>query len=145
MRAAGFSLTEMLVVLAIVGLATAAVPRFGGPGTTGLVRATAEQATAALREARTEARRTGQTMRVVFDTAQGSFRVEGAAGPARHVPAGALLAVEGAAGEADEAGRIAIRFDAEGGSTGGRVRIALRDAAAGAEVDWMTGHVRVLR
>ena len=44
----------------------------------------------------------------------------------------------------DAEGRVAIRFDGEGGSTGGRVRVVAGALSAGAEVDWMTGHVRAL-
>ncbi|MGG5811781.1 pilus assembly FimT family protein [Falsiroseomonas sp. CW058] len=145
MRAAGFTLVETLAVLTVAGLAAAALPRLVDAGAGGLVRAAAEEVAATLREARGEARRSGRTARVLFDTATGAFGLEGSARPPRRIPPGAVLAVEATADAADAGGRIAIRFDAEGGSHGGRVRIALRQAAAAAEVDWLTGHVRILR
>ena len=140
MRAPGFTLLETLVVLLVVALAATALPRLWGAGQGGLVRAAADDVAASLREARTAARAAGRDARVVFDTGLGTVRP--VRGPARALPAGARLAVEGAAAEADAEGRIAIRFDAEGGSTGGRVTIALGAHVAAVEVDWMTGHVR---
>jgi general secretion pathway protein H len=140
-RAPGFTLLETLVVLLILALAASAIPRVLGAGRAGITRAAANDAVAMLREARAEARRTGRETRVVFDTAQGSFRrLEG--GRTGRIPAGAELVVEGVASEADAEGRVAIRFDAEGGSTGGRLRLAQGAAAFLVEVDWMTGHVR---
>jgi len=121
-----------------------AVPRILGAGRGGLVRAAAEDAAAMLREARLAARGAGREVRVVFDTALGTFRMAGGGGRIGQVPAGASLLVEGAATETDAEGRVAIRFDAEGGSTGGRVRVALGALASGVEVEWMTGHVRAL-
>jgi general secretion pathway protein H len=145
MRAPGFTLVETLVALAIAGLALAALPRLGDAAAGGRVRAAAEEVAATLREARTQARATGTATRAVFDTARPRVHVEGMARPPRALPDGAVLEVSATAAEAAEDGRIAIRFDAEGGSHGGRVRIALRRAEAAVEVDWMTGHVRILR
>lgn len=140
MRAPGFTLLESLAVLLIVALAATALPRVSGAGKSGIVRATADGVAASLREARLAARAEGRETRVVFDTGLGTVR--GARGPARPLPAGTRLTVEGAAAEADAGGRMAIRFDVEGGSTGGRVTVALGGHAAVVEVDWMTGHVR---
>ena len=145
MRAAGFSLFETLLVLLLAGVAATALPRLGGPGEAGLTRAAAEEIAATLRDARTEALRTGRPSRVVFDTALGVFARDGEARPPRRLPAGAVLAVQTASVTADTEGRAAIGFDAEGGSLGGLVLVRLRSAAAGAEVDWMTGHVRLQR
>ena len=140
MRAPGFTLLESLVVLLIVALAATALPRVSGAGQGGIVRAAADDVSASLREARLVARGEGREARVVFDTALGT--VHPVRGPSRPLPAGVRLVVEGAAAEAQAEGRIAIRFDAEGGSTGGRVAVALGSHAAAVEVDWRTGHVR---
>lgn len=140
MSAPGFTLLETLVVLLIVALAATALPRVSGAGQGGIVRAAAGDVAAGLREARLLARAEGRETRVVFDTGLGAVRP--VRGPARPLPAGIRLAVEGAAAEADAEGRIAIRFDAEGGSTGGRVTLALGAHAAVVAVDWLTGHVR---
>lgn len=140
MRAPGFTLLETLVVLLVVALAATALPRLGSAGQGGLVRAAADDVAASLREARLTARAAGVETRVVFDTGLGT--VHGVRGPARALPAGARLVVEGAAAEAAVDGRIDVRFDAEGGSTGGRVTIALGTRVSVVEVDWMTGHVR---
>jgi general secretion pathway protein H len=121
-------------------LAATALPRLWGAGQGALVRAAADDVAASLREARIAARAEGREARVGFDTGQGT--VLPLRGPARPLPSGTRLVVEGAAAEADSEGRIAIRFDAEGGSTGGRVLVALGARSAVVEVDWMTGHVR---
>lgn len=139
----GFTLIEMLVVLVIVGLATTAIPRLWGAGSGGLVRAAADAIGASLRAARSEARATARDVRVWFDTGQGTYRQDG--GAIGRIPAGATLQVEATAAETAAAGRIAIRFDAEGGSTGGRVRVAYGTALAAVEVDWLTGHVAAAR
>ncbi|MFZ6764872.1 GspH/FimT family pseudopilin [Pseudoroseomonas sp. WGS1072] len=139
--APGFTLVETMVVLLILGLAASAVPRLWGAGQGALLRDTARQAAALLREARAEARRSGRETLVVFDTARGSLQRPGAA--ALGVTPGLALAVEAPLAEAGEAGRLAIRFDAEGGSTGGRVRLSRGGMTAAVEVDWMTGHVRL--
>ncbi|MBO1075014.1 GspH/FimT family protein [Roseomonas marmotae] len=144
MHRPGFTLMEVLVVLLILGLAAMAVPRLWGAGQSGLLRAAANDAAAMLREARAEARRTGRDTRVVFDTALGTYRAA-RGGRTGRLPSGAVLAVEGVATEADEAGRVAIRFDGEGGSTGGRLRVAQGRSVYLVEVDWMTGHVRTAR
>ncbi|HEY8613358.1 MAG TPA: GspH/FimT family pseudopilin [Roseomonas sp.] len=143
MRAPGFTLIETLVVLLIMALAATALPRIWGAGQGGLVRAAANDAAALLREARAEARRTGRDTRVVFDTALGTFQRIGGSRTGR-LPAGGTLAVDGAREEADREGRIAVRFDSEGGSTGGRVRVTNGSAVAAIEIDWMTGLVRAL-
>ncbi|MBP0444548.1 prepilin-type N-terminal cleavage/methylation domain-containing protein [Roseomonas sp. SSH11] len=144
MQSPGFTLFETLVVLLVLALASTAVPRLWGTGQGGLVRAAANDAAAMLREARAEARRTGRETRVVFDTALGRFR-RADGGRTGNIPAGASLVIEGVASEADQEGRIALQFDAEGGSTGGRVTVLRGTAVAAVEVDWMTGHVRLAR
>ncbi|MBK1662686.1 GspH/FimT family protein [Paracraurococcus ruber] len=140
MRAPGFTLIETLAVLLVAALAATALPRLAGAGQGGIARAAVEQVAAVLREARMEARASGRPAQVVLDTRDGLLHP--ARGGRRALPAGAALLVEGAAVAADDAGRIAIRFDPEGGSTGGRVVVAVGPARAAVAVDWMTGHVR---
>src|SRR3712207_7402877 len=75
MRAPGFTLIEVLVVLMIIALAATAVPRFLGAGRGALVRAGAEDAVAMLREARTEARRDRKSTRLNSSHANISYAV----------------------------------------------------------------------
>ncbi|MCR0983640.1 GspH/FimT family pseudopilin [Roseomonas populi] len=144
MRSPGFTLIETLVVLLILALAATALPRLWGAGRGALLRAAADDAAAMLREARMEARRTGRETGVVFDTELGSFR-RASGGRTGYLPSGSALIVEATQAGLRPDGRIAILFDAEGGSTGGRVRIVQSSSAADVAVDWMTGHVQPSR
>ena len=118
---AGFTLVELLIVLAIMGLVAAlAFPRLVGraPGST--LGAVAEELRAALATARSAA--IAQDREVMVGGGDGSYRVDGA----RHVlpsAAGVRIDVRGGG----------IAFFPSGGSSGGR--IVLRGGGRTAELD----------
>lgn len=130
--AAGFSLIEMLVVVAIlgvaIGIAVGAAPRRGG----GLDLANATDSVAgALRLARARAIASGQP--VIFSVVPGGGgyligREE------RKMPPSIRIAM---------AGPPAIRFGADGSANGGGVRVDGVARTALVQVDWLTGRVAV--
>ena len=130
-NAAGFTLLEMLVVLAILGLATAfLVARGIGPGPATQARAAADAVAAALRDARGRAIRDDRFVTIAVDVPAHALRT---------VDAPPLLLPRAL----EMAGTSAIRFAPDGSSSGGQIALAGGGVRALVSVDWLTG--RVLR
>ncbi len=135
---AGFTLVEMLVVLAILALVMAVMPPLlaGSQGRAELDAAARELA-AALRETRSLAIRDGRSASFTLDAAH-RFRAGG--GQARSLPPSLGLALA-AGDEAHAAPSGAIRFFADGSSTGGRLTLLSGERRTDVTVDWLTGRV----
>ncbi|MCQ8239507.1 GspH/FimT family pseudopilin [Rhizosaccharibacter radicis] len=130
---AGFTLLEMIVVLAVLGLVLLVVLGRGAPHSPGLdcrlaARAVAQQ----LREARADSIATDRPVRVELAEGARSLRVDGR--EKRALPGAAAIG----AGSSR-----AILFRPDGGSSGGAVVLAEGSVSARAEVDWLTGTVSV--
>jgi general secretion pathway protein H len=138
---AGFTLVEMLVVLAILALAMAVVPSFlaRGQGKAELT-ATAREVAAALRETRSLALREGHSEAFVIDDVASAFRV-GAEGVAHRLPTGLRLSVVPVSDPQNPATVSSIRFFSDGSSTGGRLELLQGNRRTGVAVDWLTGRV----
>jgi general secretion pathway protein H len=138
---AGFSLVEMLVVLVILGvMAAIAGPALRDPsGRRELDRAAADIA-ALFREARAEALLSGTESFVAADL---KSREISASWTERRLalPQQASVAVLTASEELIETGKPSLRFFADGGATGGAVRLRLKESEALISVDWLTGKV----
>ncbi len=133
----GFTLVEMLVVLVIVALVMAVVPPLFAGGEARLeLAASAREIAAGLRETRSLAIREGRSEAFLVDGAAGLFRA--GAGPVRRLPQGLLLSVADAS---DGQARTAIRFFADGSSTGGRLLLRRGERRSDVTVDWLTGRV----
>ena len=148
--AAGFTLIEVLVV---VGLMALAVTLFAGvligalPGQQ--LRDATGRVAAEMRVTRARAIATGVDQSFTLDTASREWR----SGPSdgsdarrqgridERLAVGATVARE----EQPGPGIAAIRFFADGSSTGGRVVLRRGDAAWRIDVAWLTGTVRVER
>jgi general secretion pathway protein H len=140
MRGAGFTLVEMLVVLAVLALIMALLPPLleGGQGRAELAAAAREIA-ASLRETRSLALRDGRSESFAVDGRAGTFRA-GVAGRLRHLPAGLRLTLDRPGGDAPvTAGEI--RFFADGSSSGGGLQLAQGGRRSHVAVDWLTGRV----
>lgn len=134
--AAGFTLVEMLVTLAVLALALTLASRSLGGIAAGQRPARLSGAIAGeIGLLRAEALRTGRSASLVFDAAGGRF-LSSRPGAAP-IPAPLHVTVEAAGREPGE-----IRLLPDGSSTGGR--IVLRDAAARSvvSVSALTGRVR---
>lgn len=148
---AGFTLLEVLVVSAILGLMALAAPMALNSGPPSF-EASVRDITAALRQARSEALRTGAPQAVAFDL---RARRYGPTGAEHALPEGVELSVTSAAeARLDQQSRLsgghgetaAILFFGDGGATGGVLRLSRGDGGARQSatliVRWLTGAIR---
>ena len=135
---AGFTLIEVLVVLAILGLVAGLVAVRGPSRSAALdLRAASGEVARAMRLARTQAIAGNAAVPVVLDPATSGYRVGD--GPPRRLPAGIGLSVIAVAG----AGLPTISFAPDGSSSGGRVELAAGGRRVQVGVEWLTGRVVV--
>jgi len=140
----GFTLLELLVVLALVALALTLVPPMFSRGVPGAeLKAAARQVAAGLTEGRSRAIASNAQVAVAVDVEAHSLRVGEA--PARALPATLSLTLVTAESERLDENRGSIRFFPDGGSTGGRVSLSLGDRSYDVTVDWLTGRVSTAR
>lgn len=140
----GFSLLEMLLVIAIIAAASLLAAAALTGGMEGLrLRASAKEVAAQLRFTRAQAIATGLPQRFTIDprahawTAPKERRGE--------IPRQLGIVFTGAREVQPRQGEGAIVFFADGASTGGRVRLTARSAAWNVDVAWLTGEVRLER
>jgi general secretion pathway protein H len=138
----GFTLIEILVSLAILGLALSVIARYKPPWSRGLgIEATAAELAAGLRLARSEAILTNQS--VAFDLDLGGHRYRVGTGAPRRLPTELSITLLTIAGEARDARYGDIRFNPDGSSTGGRISLVDGQRRLAVGVDWLTGRVSV--
>jgi general secretion pathway protein H len=133
-------LLELLVTLAILGLALVLVAGYKPPWSRalGLAGAAAEIAQG-LREARADAIVRNRPVIFAIDLARHRFRI--GPGPTRQLPPQLAIKLLTVAGEKYDAQAGGIRFNPDGSSTGGRIAIADGGRAVAVAVDWLTGRV----
>ena len=137
----GFTLLELLVVLAIATLILVATPPLISTAIPGVeLKAAARRVAAGLRLAREEAIRKGHDVAFTMDLENHTFKVDG---PFREadLPEGLELKLEAAETEMRSDSVGGIRFYPDGSSTGGRVILAREDRGYQVGVQWLTGHV----
>ena len=139
--AGGFTLIEILAVLAILGIVLSLVA-MRGPGTPLVLdlRATAGQVADTLRLARARAIATNRAIDVLFDG--DGHRVLPAWGGAQVLPAEIGMVLLGIGGPI-EAPRLVVRFTPDGGSTGGGVELVAGQRRVRVGASWLSGHVVV--
>ena len=145
----GFSLMEMLLVLALIAVASlVAVAAFGG-GMQGMkLRAGAKDVAAQMRFARAVAISSGQPQDVVIDPQ--ARRWQGAKGRSGTLPDGGEIVFTGAHAsqfsiDAGGDGKGGVRFFPDGAATGGRVRLLANGGGWDVDVRWLTGEVAMRR
>ncbi|WP_062232545.1 GspH/FimT family pseudopilin [Aureimonas sp. N4] len=139
---AGFTLVEMLVVLAIMALVAAGSSyALAGSRPARMVAATEDRLVADLQRTRLDAMRSGRMRSLAFDGAARLWRREGA--QPFPLPDGITLQLT-TAREAGRAGtgEATIVFLPDGRSTGGKVEIAGAGLRRMVEVNWLTGAVQ---
>ncbi|MFD1623984.1 GspH/FimT family pseudopilin [Azospirillum griseum] len=153
---AGFTLLELLVVLAIAGTLMSLVPPAAGRAGDGARLRGAVQALAgSLALARSAAVMSNADAVFVLDLANRRYGVSGPGGGALDGRLDADLRIalttdardtiqDGDRAGDRAGGRGAIRFHPDGGSPGGEVRVANRAGAMVIRVDWLTGRTRIL-
>jgi len=140
---AGFTLIELIVVIAVMGLMIAMISSRNAPVSPAThARAAAREIAGAMRSARTEAIMTNRSVAFTVDAAGNRYwwgkRQAQLLSPDLRV---ALMThreqmVNDAMGN--------VRFDPDGGCTGGRVAIAGGDRTWWVGVDWLSGRVSVV-
>jgi len=141
-RSRGFTLLELLVVLAIAALLLAITPPLITAAMPGVeLKASARRVAAGLRLAREEAIRTGHDVAFTLDLETRSFEVDGRFRRGK-LPKGLDLKLEAAETEMLDEQRGVVRFFPDGSSTGGRVILSRHDAGYQVGVQWLTGRIR---
>lgn len=139
---AGFTLIELIVVLAIVAIAAAMVVVRGAPiSPSSQARLAANEVAGALQSARSEALVTNRSVAFTLDTATRRYRW---GQQAEHALSGDLqLALLTGREQLVSKSAGFVRFDPDGGSSGGRVTIAGGDRVWMVGIDWLTGRVSI--
>ena len=137
----GFTLVELLVVLAILALALAVIP----PSLTGAVdsarfKSTQRDLVSALRYARSRAVNSQQAASVNINVKQGTMQVVGRQ-RTLSIPDDVALTLVTAQREQLSAYEGAIRFYPDGSSTGGQVHLRRGEQVFVIDVNWLTGRV----
>ena len=151
-RTSGFTLLELLIVLAIAGALAALVPPVVSavvPGTK--ARVAALDLASTLRDARNLAITSSQTIDVEFDFEKSSYTVAGAA--VNQLPRGMAVAMLNFSGYGIEDRRAAsalndtekytLRFFSDGSSNGIRARLGKEGKGYVVAVDWLLGRVTI--
>jgi len=139
---AGFTLIELIVTFAILGLALLLIAGYRPPWSGGLsVEGTAAELAAELRLARSEA--IARNHQVAFDLDTTGHRYRVGAGAPRLLPGDLSVELLTIAGERQGAGAGDILFNPDGSSSGGRILLAKTSRRVAVGVDWLTGRVSV--
>jgi general secretion pathway protein H len=139
----GFTLLELLVVLALATLLIAIVPPLVGSAIPGVeLKASARRVAAGLRLAREAAIRSGSDAAFTLDLEKRRFEVDGGYRPVT-LPDDLDLKLEAAESQMQSPQVGAVRFYPDGSSTGGRIVVARGDHGYQVGVQWLTGRIRL--
>ena len=139
---AGFTLLEMIVVIAILGLALTLIVGYRPPWSGALgVRGVASELASAFRLARSEAISQDSSVSVVIDVASHRYRI--GEGPVRALPASFKVELLSLSSERHATNVGEIRFNPDGSSTGGRVTIGDGSHTLAVGVDWLNSRVSI--
>ncbi|MGH8584433.1 MAG: GspH/FimT family pseudopilin [Gammaproteobacteria bacterium] len=145
LRPGGFTLIELIVVLAIAGLLVALVPPLFSKVLGGVeLRATARELAAALRYARSRAVFQQRDALLTLDTEQRRYRVSGRKGVGR-IDRDIELKMLAARSQQTGRARASIRFFPDGSTTGGQISLSDGGSRYVIDVNWLTGRVALYR
>jgi general secretion pathway protein H len=138
----GFSLIELLVVLAVLGFTLVLIVGYRAPWSSGLsLRGTAAELAAELRLARSQAIAENRPVVLALDLAGHRYRIGDR--PPHVLPAQLAIALLTISGERRSGTIGDIRFNPDGSSTGGRIVLADGARRVAVGVDWLSGRVRI--
>lgn len=138
----GYTLTELLVVLAVLMLVISLTPplyRIAVPSAR--LKSTEVELGSFLRKARSDAERSGQTVELAVSPRQ--IVATGKEESVFEVPEHMALSFQPAF--PDSASDGSLLFFAEGGSSGGKVVLSAAGDHRGVLIHWLTGHIAVER
>lgn len=136
----GFTLMEMLVVIAIIGLVMVLFTVGRAPVSPAIhARSAAEAISAALRRARSEAVMRNTSTQFTFDLGRRSYGWSGA--PAEALPVDVSIALLASADEVPGQSLGRIQFNPDGSSSGGRIAVSGNGRTWWVGVDWLSGRV----
>jgi general secretion pathway protein H len=139
-RSAGYTLIELIVVIAIIGLLGTLIAMNGTPVSPSThARAAAQKIAHALRAARSEAILRNRSVAVTFDLASDAFQTDGAG--LSQLPGDLKLALLTSRDQTLSPTIGKIRFDPDGASSGGRITIEGGNRIWWVGVDWLSGRV----
>ena len=140
----GFTLIEVLVVLAIMVVVVAILIPIGGPQRQhAQLTAGARQIAEGLRLTRSRAILDNQSTAFLIDVRQDVFRAAGAAAP-EALPPGLKVALVTTEQEAMNGASVgAIRFYPDGSSSGGGVALSAAGEGYVVLVDWLSGGISI--
>ncbi|NEX17239.1 MAG: type II secretion system protein GspH [Halochromatium sp.] len=139
----GFTLVELLVVLALGGLLLALTPPLITAALPGVeLKAGARRAAGALRQTREIAIATGSEAVWLLDTESGRYQIEDQARFGAF-PSGIDIELVAARDELRNERLGGIRFFPDGSSSGGRVILKRGDGGYQVGVNWLTGRILV--
>lgn len=143
-RARGFSLLEMILVIALIAAASLLATSALTGGMEGLrLRSSAKEIASQLRFTRAQAIATGRPQRFTIDPRAHAWTAP--KDRSGDVPRQLGIVFTGARETQPARGVGAIVFFADGASTGGRVRLTAKRAAWDIDVLWLTGEVKLRR
>ena len=140
-RVRGFTLLELLVVLAVISLVVGlAVPRIAGALPGAQIKGAAYDLAVALRAARSHAIRSNQEAVFTLNVESRRYSMAGE-NKSRDLPADLRVTLETVRSERYDDDTGGFRFFPDGTSTGGRITLTGDDREYQIDVDWLTGKI----
>jgi general secretion pathway protein H len=141
----GFTMLEMIAVLLVIAIVAALSPPLFSSGVSASQhRAAARDVAQMLRLARTEAVAKRTDIGVDFNLEQRTMQMPAASNKRiAKIPEGIDIKLTTTAAETKSETLASVRFYPDGGATGGRVSLKVREREYRVDIDWLTGRVSI--
>jgi general secretion pathway protein H len=141
----GFTMLEIIAVVLVIAIVATITPPFFSSGVSATKhRAAAREVAQMLRYARTEAVAKRTDVAVDFDLEQRTLQIPNASNKRiAQIPEGIEIKLTTTALETKNEKQASVRFYPDGGATGGRVTLTVRERSYLVDIDWLTGRVSI--